>query len=359
MSVNKTNKLEKQVKRRIISLCSFLVIVASTLLLVTGCAFNANRIDVNKELSLDENKISFLCLRNLRSVYPDYSCKSQAWSFCDGLVIADGVQEYSLPILKTSIDMYSPELGDDRINIPGMYGSYKHSITLNGTFYGFEGEVGELTYNYNPFEGVFRKSVDIFSDGELIGRVNFSTKLWLSEDYCIKLVENLLIVISVDDLEELPSFTDGIEYIENDIPVIDQDALFCLGIKDVRKWDKCSDIYSYSSDLKGGYRREFWSGYYGRVINTVDITMTIDGNINDTVLHAEFFELKGDLALPLYEFAVNDVPNSDYDRVVNIYLLDELIGKVYYNSQGGMTQDLMSDFLNEFLIYISAFGGNI
>ena len=273
------------------------IAVIFSILTFSGCASILNdSVDKDKRVAITDGGLTFLCLRNPLNVYSDYSVKSQSWDFREGLEIDSGEEYYKRPYLKVQADIYSKELGDDRLfSLFDKAGSTKHSVTIVGEFYAFEGELQVLRYEFSAFdfeENVLDTTVRIYSDDELVGKVFFCTNLSLSQEYCANYLDKMLIKVSVNKYMSIEGTAD-LDFAYSSVPNISYAALDCLGLGDIRNWSECVNVTDYKSNISGGYDYVFWHGNYSRVKNDIEIEFTALGIDEPVRLKSTFYEYRG------------------------------------------------------------------
>ena len=338
-------------KISLLKIIIFLLLLVSVVIL-SGCA---EPIDKEKRIELDSDGLSFLCLRNIKEIYPNYSIRSQSWEFRQGLKIVDGEEEYARPYIKVQFNIYSEELGDDANIFERLFliGTFKHSLTVVGEFYAFEGEVGTISYEFYSFdikEKVLDTTANIYNNGNLVGKVYFISDLLLPRDYYVDILDKALIKVIVSKNNDARcSVEDSVDW--SDAPDLSQSTVDILGLGNMIRWEN-GEILNYTSEFEGGYNFSFWHGDYIRAVNNVRLSYRPVEAEKEIDIKAEFYEYRGFIDSLEYEVDAIDYAKDDYDRVLNIYSNSILVGKVYYCSADGVTDELIKNIIVNNIIFI-------
>ena len=349
----KTNKI------KLIARVMLLVLLATSALSFAGCGKKTN-IDLDKRFNIDDGQIKFLCMRSISAVFPEYSITKRIWSdgyINDKLYIVDGNETYNRPRISCSFTLVSSELGDGRTfyekyikKYVSMDGSHEYSIIISGDFYAFQGELGEFRYEFDEYK-LKGKQISIYNNNELIAEINVITKLKLSEDFYRDLFDKTLFVITVDKYSEIEYSTQmpnhNMMFKE---PNLNTMQLSYLTIRDVRNYSSEINLTEYTSSFVGGYyyvdkRIE----YYTEITNEVDmafINKSLEANIK---IESEFYEYRAPMGKIEYVF----VGNREKGECVELYTNSYLVGKIFYSSDSEISQNWLSDFLDENLVVIN------
>lgn len=344
-----------------------LLLICILLSCVSLCACSNTaeiNIDKNFKLSTDET-ISFLTMRNLDAIYEDFSFYSQYWRFYDGLEMNEGVEEYSRPYIEYSVDLYSKEFGDSSWFDRPMGGMpHHHSCYIDFRSYGFEGEVGKITYEYIPFEfnqilstKIAHKAIEIYNDGELVAKLICQSYFDIPKEFLVGLVENCLVTITIGKYTPniAPSnynpFGPTKEYL---LPNIDETKINIFGIRDIALWEGCDELIGFDTKINRGLNFDYTIGSYHRVQNITEIKF-IPTNYDKAVdIKFEFYEYREEIE-SFSLFFEKGKGKDGYPNVVNIYHERLLVGQLFYKNDEIMTEEYLTELITENLIKMSVY----
>ncbi|MBR2381022.1 MAG: hypothetical protein IKA84_00815 [Clostridia bacterium] len=313
-----------------------------------------DEVDLEKRFNLDDGSISFLTMRSInvtgtgREVWNGSSLRT--------LYIVNGDETYSRPFISYSTTIENSDLGDGRTffekyikKYVSFSGSPKYSMKIHVVSYAFQGEVGELRYE---FISGFSENVKIaiYNNDELITTMAVTTTLDMPNEFYIEILDNSLFVISADKYSavELGTNAPNQEHILLD-PDLDHMNLSYLSFRDIRNSYEHIKINNYKSFFEGGYSSIDWQTGYQDVVNEFKFDFD-DEFINANVkIEAEFYEYRERMGEIEYLFTVD----KEKGNGIELYSNSILVGKVFYSSEAEISQEWLISFLNENLVVIN------
>ena len=344
-------------KTKLIAKIILLVLLVTSALSFVGCS-NKNKIDVNKRFNIEDGTINFLCMRSVPRVFPQYIERVHGWSIThsgERFSVLDGKETYTRPFISYGVTLFPYGLGDGRNfyekNIkPHITGKkYEYSMMIDADFYAFQGAIGEIRYEFDKFK-LNGEEIEIYNNDELVGIVSVKTSLNMSEDFYRNILDQTLFVITVDKYSNIeyssktPSNTST-----KTMPNLSTVELSYLSIRDIRNYSNEISLTTYESSLTGGIH------YIGRVIeeyrevsSEVMLEFSVASLECNVKMDAEFYEYRAPMGKINYHFLYDD-EKGDY---IELRTQRGIVGRIYYSSDGNLTQEWLIDFLDENLVVI-------
>jgi hypothetical protein len=276
--------------------------------------------------------------------------------YCKGVYITDSNEFYERPCITYSSTIVDEELGDGRTFYEKYIkkylshgGSSEYSMIIGASFYAFQGDVGELRYDFEPYYSKGEK-IKIYNNDELVGIVSVTTKLNMPKEFYTEILDKKLFTITADKylLTELGD-TAPKEEDASIPPSLLISKISYLTIRDLRNYDENITLIDYISNFHGGYSSVKWQTGYEPVINENKLCFQAPSLNACVQIQAEFYEYREKMGKIEYKFA-SDVENGDY---VELYSHSVLLGKVFYSSDVKISEEWLTRFLNENLVVIS------
>ena len=332
-------------KAELVARLMLVVILVVSATSMCSCKDNI-QIDMTQRFNLDDGSIKFLCMEYINQDDSNYIQKDMLWYFCDGIQFSDGTEEYSRPYINCSGGIYVEELGDGRL----LYNNGKKvSFTFDAQYYAFQGEIGELRYEFVK-NMLFEKRINIYNNNELVGKISFKTRLIISNEVYSYFLDNHLCYIDIEKYTNVIPSTRVPDEIPMGVPNLDVAQHSYLSIRNVENSEDSFEIIEYTSKFSNGFKKMYANYYeYTNAINKVDITMKV--NLFDTHLHitAEFYEYREQMGEIEYVF----IMDNEFANCVELYSNSILVGKVFYSSEAEISQEWFTSFLNENLVVIN------
>ena len=309
------------------------------------------KVDVDKKFNLNDGEIKFLCMSGI-------STQREVWNagYCRGVYITDGDEVYERPYITYSSSIVDDDLGDGRTFYEkylkryfSFSGSPKYSMQIYVTSYAFQGEVGELKYEFDTYY-LKGERIRIYNNDELIAQMSVATTLDMPDEYYTDILDKSLFVISADkySLAELGD-TAPIDQPLNIAPSLASMEISYLTIRDLRNSNANIDLYDYKSNFNGGYSSIEWKTGYEAVSNENKLGFYVPSLNANIQIEAEFYEYREKMGKIEYVFTSGE-ENGD---CVELYSHSVLVGKVFYSSDIEIAEDWLESFLNENLVVIS------
>ena len=337
-------------KTKILARVMLVVLLFSSAINLSGCGKNVY-VDIKKKFNLNDGKITFLCLSNI-------STNREVWGhgYCKGVYITDGNESYERPCITYSSTIVDEKLGDGRTfyekhikKYLSTGGSSEYSMIIGASFYAFQGDLGVLRYEFEPYYSKGEK-IKIYNNDELIGIVSVTTKLNISKEFYIEMLDEKLFTITADKyLLTEPGDTAPKEEDAAIPPSLLISEISYLTIRDLRNCDENITLTDYISNFHGGYSSVKWQTGYEPVKNENKLCFQVPSLSASIQIQAEFYEYREKMGKIEYEF-VSDLENGDY---VELYSHSILVGRVLYSSDVKISEEWMVRFLNENLVVIS------
>ena len=344
-------------KTKLIARALVLVLLVTSVFSFVGCA-DKESVDLSRRFNIDDGTINFLCMRSIPNVFSGYGARTQSWGdglYDEKLYIIDGKETYARPHISCSFTLVSSELGDGRtfyekyinryINI---HGSYEYSLKISADFYAFQGKLGKVRYEFDKYKYNKGEEIRIYNDNELIAQIVVITKLKLSEDFYRNLFNKTLFIITVDKYSGIEYSTKSPNHnMMSKEPNLNTMQLSYLSIRDIRNYSSDINLTEYKSNFVGGYYYvDQKIEYYREIMNEVEmefINKSLESNIK---IEAEFYEYREAMGQIEYTFVVD----KEKGECVELYTNSNLVGKVFYSADGEVSQEWLTDFLNENLV---------
>ena len=345
-------------KTKLIARIMLLVLLLASAVSLGACGYKTD-VDIEKCFNIDDGTIKFLCMRSIFNVFPSYTKNTPYWGtgYIDsGLRIVNGQSLNTRPRITYGITISNSDWGDGRTfyekhikKYISKQGSHHYSMIISADFYAFVGEIGEIRYEFDEHYSKGER-IKIYNNDELVSEVSVITKLKKSEDFYRELLEKTLFVISIDKYSEIKYSDVAVneDYYYYD-PNLDVMEFSYVSLRDVRNSEQVTELIKYDSKFSGGYSSVAHKVGYYDVINEVKLDFSTESLNNNIQIEAEFYEYRAAMGKIEYSF-VTDKQKGD---CVELYTNNYLIGKIFYNSKSEISNEWLTEFLNENLVVMT------